>query len=70
MTDWRKHLPKPKPTQKVIQAVMVRPSAEACEWLVQQSEKHGVSVNQIVVAMIEAERNVPTPTHPKESKGD
>lgn len=40
--------------KKQIKAVLVRPSSHACEWLVEKSEKHGVSVNQIVLAIIHA----------------
>jgi hypothetical protein len=66
MSNWKAHLPKPKPVTKTIQAVMVRPSIEACEWLVSQATIHGVSVNAVVLALIESARleNMSIPREP------
>jgi predicted HicB family RNase H-like nuclease len=55
MADWRKKLPKPKADpKKMVHGVMVRPNEKTCRWLYEQAEKHRVSVNKIVLAIIEA----------------
>jgi predicted HicB family RNase H-like nuclease len=50
--SWTDKLPPPKPTQKKIKAVMVRPDPAVCDWLVRQSEAYQVSVNQICCAIL------------------
>lgn len=45
-----------KPTPKVPPSgIMVRPREDICKWLATVAQVHGVSVNKIVLTMIEAE---------------
>lgn len=52
--SWESKLPKSKSVpKKMIEGIMVRPSIEVCEWLASQADKYHVSVNKIVLAIIE-----------------
>lgn len=54
MTNWKDKLPLAK-KKKTSSAYMIRPNKRVNDWLIVQSEKHrGVSINKIIVAILEA----------------